>query len=297
MTTTHPCRSSGCSIYYIAFHQRKNTVELQTRCRCEKLCIWGINTDSITLLQEMELKWEGYLKWWADDFSKAISKGTDPSNPKGFLTVFIDGNETCRHSLEHIDGAFNWRFSSGTGERFVGWSTHQIDVFEGSSRRLYFQNHIDFDPNGRFDQVLFSPDTKFLFYCFIHYLNAPPNVCVTSLVNLDNGTQVWSKSIGWIPHVEFFADGDRILIGTNTSIYIMSSFDGCIKHSYFLNLCHMSISPTSDRIALMFRKGTEVLDSTTLNRIHHHTTRNPNHCTDQRPLTIFPNTIHFTVRI
>jgi hypothetical protein len=276
-TTTHPCKRARCSTYYMAFHQRKDTLELRTRCRCENLCVWHIGIDSIVLLRQVRLKWEGTLRWWADDFSKAMSDGLYRSDNSCQLSGFLDGEEIYQHHLISIREKHDWRFSPGTGEKVVGWSSRTLRVFESSSGRhcftksLQFTGFISFKSSDYFRCVHFSPNAKLLFYSFRDSLGGALSSGYSAvLVSSDNGFQLWRQSIDWIHHVEFFPEGDRILVGTSESVHIFSSLDGCIKQSCLLAPSNMSISPDNDKIAIMTSRDVEMLDSATLDRTQYY---------------------------
>jgi hypothetical protein len=267
-TNTHPCGGSGCSTYYIAFDRRKDAVELRTRCHCEKLYIWDISTTPITLLQEVWLKSKGSLKWWANDFSKAISERVDPTDHRTFITALIDGNETCKQDLGCFEPGSRWMFSPGTGEKVFGWSEYQLHVFESSSGRRCFHKRTRVHRPRRFDHVRFSPSGKSILYSVMDRRDTSHNgVCAITLVNSNNGAQIWSQSIHRAYHIDFFPDGDRILVGTGSSLSIMGASGACIKQYSLLNPRSVSISPEKGRIAVTNPEGVEILDSTSLNRI------------------------------
>jgi WD40 repeat protein len=264
----HPCEALSCSTYFIAFYQRKDTIELRTRCKCEKLCEWDAGTDPITLLQKVQLKCEGSLKWWADDYSKAISEEIEPWNHKVLLTAFIDGNQQYQHDLGWVDHGYSWRFSPGTGRKVIGWSKHAIEVFESSSGRRCFKKSIPLGKKGYFDHVCFSPDAKFILYSLINLQSASSDTsAAVFLSSSEDDTQLWWQYIEPVLHVDFFSDGGTILVRTDKSVHTINLFDGCIKKSSTISPRNISIHSINDRIIAMTPEGVEVLEPSTLNRI------------------------------
>jgi hypothetical protein len=266
-TTTHPCPGAKCSIYYIGFHQRKDIIELKTRCKCERLCIWDITTDPITLLQEVQLKSSRALKCWADDGSKAISEG----DAQGFrlycyLSTLIDGKEVDKFRFECDSSDYKWIFSPGTGQKIVHWSKHALEVLECSSGRRCFKKFMILDGCSDFGPICFSPDAASIFYSRKGNRYAPGR-WATGLLSSEDGTQLWYQSMDEAFHVDFFPGGDRLLVRTDKSISVLSSFDGSVRQSSSLTPLNMSISPAHNEIAALTGEGIEILESVTLERI------------------------------
>jgi hypothetical protein len=270
-TATHPCVGFGCSIHYLAFDQRKNNVKLRTRCKCQKLCVWDITIEPFALLQEVQLKSSRSLEWWADDYSKAVSKRT-PEHPDDWGEVFLstlnDGKEVDLLKLGHATYSYiGWKFSPKAGEKVAGWSKKCLELFECISGRRCFKKYIFPEHYGDFDNVWFSPDAKSIFYS---RKNTQSHGWIAGLLSSDDGNQLWSRSANRVLHVEFFPGEDKILVGTDKSICFMSLFDGCTKQSSPLTPLNISISPEKNRIAVVTREGVEMLDPVTFDRIQWH---------------------------
>ncbi|CAG8732164.1 4070_t:CDS:2, partial [Acaulospora colombiana] len=233
--TIHPCGSVGCSVYYIAFDQSANDMELRTRCKCQMLCRWDMTTEPCALLQEVALESERAFKWWANDHSKAISEEVHTGSIRQYsLNIFNDGDQIDSFELAAYLGNYKWIFSLGVGEK------------------------------GEPGHVCFSPDTTTILYTCMDTQSPFSSSHLVVLLSSDDGTQLWHQSTDRILHVSFFQDGQRILIETDKSIYAINQSDGCVKQISPLIPLNVFISPTKDEIAIVTHDGVARLDPTSL---------------------------------
>jgi WD40 repeat protein len=268
-TTVHPCGSPSCSLYYISFDQQKDLLGIRTRCRCEKLCIWDIASEPIGLLREVQLKHNESLKWWADDYSKAISEENDALGRKSFLATFICGKETNRFDLETAaEDECTWIFSAGAGEKVARCSELMLEVFECSSGRQCFKTSLIPSIFGVQNYIWFSPDAEFIFYNRLGHRYTSRLGYTSGILSSKDGFQFWCQSTDRVSQVEFFLDLDRVMVIMEDSICFYDLLDGRLiigsPHRPSLNL---SVSPGKDQIAIMTQEGVEILDFVTLNPI------------------------------